>query len=101
MTVFDFNKLEYVECVIKETLRLYPSVPFVGRICTEETRLNDLILPQNAQIHIHIYDIMRDPRYFLEPNAFKPERFLHEATVQRNPFAFVPFSAGSRNCIGK
>ncbi|KAI8118596.1 putative cytochrome P450 4ac1 [Lucilia cuprina] len=101
LTVFDFNKLEYLECVLKETLRLYPSVPFLARITTEETRLNGLILPANCQINVHIYDIMRDPKHFPQPDLFKPERFLADVSVKRHPFAFVPFSAGSRNCIGQ
>lgn len=93
--------MEYLECVLKETLRLYPSVPFVARHCVAETRFNDLILPEFTQINIHIYDIMRDPKHFPEPNLFKPERFFPEVTVKRHPFAYVPFSAGSRNCIGE
>ena len=101
MTVFDFKKLEYLECVLKETLRMYPSVPFIGRDCRTETILNGLIFPASTQISIHIFDIMRDPRHFPEPNVFKPERFLPETANRRHPFAFVPFSAGSRNCIGK
>ncbi|KAM7353952.1 putative cytochrome P450 4ac1 [Cochliomyia hominivorax] len=101
LTVFDINKLQYLECVLKETLRMYPSVPFVGRKCVVETRLNGLILPPNSQISVHLYDIMRDPEYFTDPNLFKPERFFNEGTIKRHPFAFVPFSAGSRNCIGQ
>lgn len=101
MTVFDFNKLEYLECVLKETLRLYPSVPFISRITGVETRMNGLILPAKSTVNVHIYDVMRDPKHFVEPNAFKPERFMNDATKRRHPFAFVPFSAGSRNCIGK
>uniref|UniRef100_A0A1A9WW89 Cytochrome P450 n=1 Tax=Glossina brevipalpis TaxID=37001 RepID=A0A1A9WW89_9MUSC len=101
LTVFDFNKLEYLGCVLKETLRMYPSVPFIQRQCTKETVLNGLILPINTQINIHIYDIMRDAKHFPEPLVFKPERFLPENTSSIHPFAFVPFSAGSRNCIGQ
>ncbi|XP_073826736.1 probable cytochrome P450 4ac1 [Musca autumnalis] len=101
LTVFDFNKLEYLECVLKETLRLYPSVPFIARNCTSETHINGLILPKNSQINVHVYDIMRDPRHFPNPTEFKPERFTQENSVNRHPFAFVPFSAGSRNCIGQ
>uniref|UniRef100_A0A1B0AEJ7 Cytochrome P450 n=1 Tax=Glossina pallidipes TaxID=7398 RepID=A0A1B0AEJ7_GLOPL len=101
LTVFDFNNLEYLGCVIKETLRMYPSVPIIGRQSTKETILNGLILPANTQINIHIIDIMRDSKHFPEPSTFKPERFLAENTRNMHPFAFVPFSAGSRNCIGQ
>ncbi|KAI8042953.1 hypothetical protein M5D96_004277, partial [Drosophila gunungcola] len=93
ITVFQFNKLVYLECVIKESLRMFPSVPFIGRECVEES--------VDTQISIHLYDIMRDPRHFPNPNQFEPERFLSENTVNRHPFAFVPFSAGQRNCIGQ
>ncbi|XP_061386436.1 probable cytochrome P450 4ac1 [Musca vetustissima] len=101
LTVFDFNKLEYLECVLKETLRLYPSVPFIARSCTSETIINGLILPKNTQINVHVYDLMRDPRHYPNPTKFEPERFLPENSMDRHPFAFVPFSAGSRNCIGQ
>ncbi|XP_068156977.1 probable cytochrome P450 4ac1 [Drosophila tropicalis] len=101
LSVFDFNELVYLECVIKESLRMFPSVPFIGRLCTEETVVNGLIMPKDTQINIHIYDIMRDPRHFPQPNEYRPERFLPENTVNRHPFAFVPFSAGQRNCIGQ
>ncbi|ALC39325.1 Cyp4ac2 [Drosophila busckii] len=101
LSVFDYNQLEYLECVIKESLRLFPPVPFLGRQCTEQSIVNGLILPKNAQINIHVFDIMRDPRHFPNPSSFEPERFLPQNTVERHPFAFVPFSAGQRNCIGQ
>jgi len=101
ISVFQFNELVYLECVIKESLRMFPSVPFIGRQCVEESVVNGMVMPKNTQISIHIYDIMRDPRHFPKPNLFQPERFLPENTVNRHPFAFVPFSAGQRNCIGQ
>ncbi|KAH8245805.1 hypothetical protein KR038_011129 [Drosophila bunnanda] len=101
ISVFQFNELVYLECVIKESLRMYPSVPLVGHKCVEECVVNGLIMPKESQINLHIYDIMRDPRNFPKPNDFQPERFLPENTVNRHPFAFVPFSAGQRNCIGQ
>ena len=50
---------------------------------------------------ISIFKIHRDERYYPEPEKFKPERFLAQTSENRNPFAFIPFSAGRRNCIGQ
>lgn len=97
----DFNNLAYLECVIKESMRLFPPIPLIGRVCTENCVVNGLFLPKNTQIFIHIFDIMRDPRHFPNPTTFEPDRFLPENTVDRHPFAFNPFSAGLRNCIGQ
>ncbi|XP_016976667.1 probable cytochrome P450 4ac2 [Drosophila rhopaloa] len=101
ISVFQYNELVYLECVIKESLRMFPSVPFIGRRCMEECVVNGLVMPKDTQINVHIFDIMRDPRHFPNPNTFQPDRFLPENTVNRHPFAFVPFSAGQRNCIGQ
>ncbi|XP_068144474.1 probable cytochrome P450 4p3 [Drosophila tropicalis] len=95
------SQLKYLECVIKETQRLCPSVPGIMRECHTETKLNNLILPKGAQIIVHIFDIHRNPKYYDQPNEFIPERFLNDSTVQRHPYAFIPFSAGRRNCIGQ
>ncbi|XP_055920879.1 probable cytochrome P450 4ac1 [Eupeodes corollae] len=101
LNVFDFNKMEYLECVIKETLRLYPSVPFITRESVEETIINGIILPKSAQINIFPFHIHRDPRHFPDPLKFDPNRFLPQNTTNRHPYAFIPFSAGPRNCIGQ
>jgi cytochrome P450 len=59
------------------------------------------LLPPGVTVLMNLYLLHRDPRYFPEPALFKPERFMNsEATAARHPFAYIPFSAGSRNCIG-
>ncbi|XP_014897490.1 cytochrome P450 4V8 [Poecilia latipinna] len=97
----DLKKLRYLECVIKEALRLFPSVPFFARSLCDDCNLNGFKVPKGANAIIITYSLHRDPRYFPEPEEFRPERFFPENSAGRPPYAYVPFSAGLRNCIGQ
>lgn len=57
-------------------------------------------IPQESTVVLQLYDVHRDPRHFPDPERFNPDNFLPEACKNRHPFAFIPFSAGARNCIG-
>ncbi|CAF4209047.1 unnamed protein product [Adineta steineri] len=100
-TIEDLNELEYLECVIKESLRLYPSVPFIAREVQEDFMYHGYKLLRGTTAVIFIYYIHRDPKHFPDPERFDPDRFLPENSIGRSPYAYVPFSAGSRNCIGQ
>ncbi|CAL9699931.1 unnamed protein product [Knipowitschia caucasica] len=97
----DLKKMRYLECVIKEGLRLYPSVPFFGRTICQDTTIRGFKVLKGSNIIIVTYALHRDPRYFPEPEEFKPERFLPQNSIGRPAYAYVPFSAGLRNCIGQ
>ncbi|CAN7947280.1 unnamed protein product [Ixodes hexagonus] len=97
----DMKELGYLECVIKESQRIYPSVPFYGRLCEEPFQLGGTTLPKGTTVQVANYFLNRDPKVFPKPEEFHPERFLPENSKGRHPFAFVPFSAGPRNCIGQ
>ena len=95
------RQMKYLECVMKEVQRLYPTAPFIGRMLTQETEINGYTVPSGTTAGILTFLVHRDPRIYKEPERFDPERFTPEASVGRHPFAFLPFSAGPRNCIGQ
>ncbi|XP_061403015.1 cytochrome P450 4d1 [Musca vetustissima] len=102
VTFEDLNNLHYVDLCIKETLRMFPSVPLLGRKVTEECEINGKIIPAGTNIGISPLQLGRLEELFPEPNVFKPERFEAGYSTERlSPYAYIPFSAGPRNCIGQ
>ncbi|XP_064097741.1 cytochrome P450 4C1-like isoform X2 [Macrobrachium nipponense] len=101
VTMSDLRELKTTENCIKEALRLFPSVPFIGRELTEEVVIDNYRIPKGTTIMIVPFRIHRDPEQFPRPEVFDPDRFLAENCKDRHPYAYVPFSAGPRNCIGQ
>ncbi|XP_051892533.1 cytochrome P450 4V2-like [Pristis pectinata] len=97
----DLKNLLYLQCVIKESLRLYPSVPIIGRTLLEDCYIGGFKVPKGVNAMIIPYALHRDPRHFSDPEEFRPERFMPENSSKMNPYAFIPFSGGPRNCIGQ
>ncbi|XP_020863343.1 cytochrome P450 4V2 [Phascolarctos cinereus] len=101
VTVDDLKKLKYLDCVIKETLRLFPSVPFFARTLNSDCFIAGYKVPKGTEAVVLPYALHRDPKHFPDPEDFQPQRFFPENAHGRHPYAYVPFSAGPRNCIGQ
>ena len=80
---------------------MFPPVPIYIRTASEDQILNGKCIPKGAALKVFVYMIHRDEKYFPDPERFDPDRFLPENSANRHPFAYVPFSAGKRNCIGQ
>lgn len=101
LTKEDLKELNYLECVLKESLRLFPSVPFFGRIISEDTKVGQYRLFQGDTAMVLAFMVHRDEKHWPNPEKFDPDRFLPENSIDRHPYAYIPFSAGRRNCIGQ
>lgn len=93
--------LAYLDCVINETLRMYPPVTRIERIATETVHLsNGLTLEEGTVIALPIYALHYDTSYWEKSSCFIPERFAPENKDKLTAFAFMPFGQGPRNCVG-
>ncbi|XP_025262587.1 cytochrome P450 4C1-like isoform X1 [Camponotus floridanus] len=100
-TVKELSQLKYLDRIIKETLRIYPSVPLITRKLAEDVKMGDYILPKDCTVMLAIALTHTNPDTWPDPYKFDPDRFLPENSKHRNPYAYIPFSAGPRNCIGQ
>ncbi|XP_053324922.1 cytochrome P450 4B1-like [Spea bombifrons] len=98
----DLGKMTYTTWCIKESLRLYPPVPGIARQLNKPITFCDgRTLPAGSVIILSIYAINRSSSLWKDPEVFDPLRFSSDNSINRHPHAFLPFSAGSRNCIGQ
>jgi len=87
----------WIEAVVKESLRLTPSLPIVARLLESDLTIGGVKLPRGSRAAPSIYLAHREPREWAEPARFRPERFL-DSTI--SPFSYLPFGGGARRCIG-
>lgn len=101
VTHADTVHMPYTEMVLKETLRLFPPVPYMGRLVDRNIRLGKCTLPQGTIAIIPVHHIHRRAALWgHDHDQFVPERFSPERSHEFDPFFFMPFSHGTRNCIG-
>ncbi|XP_071461708.1 cytochrome P450 3A4-like [Marmota flaviventris] len=93
-------QMEYLDMVVNETLRLYPIGARLERICKKDIDINGVFISKGTLVMIPIYVLHRDPKYWPEPEEFHPERFSKKNKDSIDPYVYMPFGNGPRNCIG-
>lgn len=97
----ELEQLPYTRQVIDEALRLYPPGWLLSRRTIEPDVLSGYEIPAGTNVLLPLYLLHRHPRYWRDPDAFIPERFDREHEAERPRFAYMPFAAGPRHCIGE
>ncbi|XP_036028239.1 cytochrome P450 3A13-like [Onychomys torridus] len=93
-------EIEYLDMVVNETMRLYPVIGRINRLSKEDAEINGVFIPNGTLVTIPIFVLHRDPKYWPEPEEFHPERFSKENKERINPYTYMPFGYGPRNCVG-
>ncbi|XP_071476290.1 ultra-long-chain fatty acid omega-hydroxylase-like [Diadema antillarum] len=101
VTYNDLNELIYTTQCLRESIRVYMNVP-PFRVLREPIKVNGFTIPAGTEVMVHSYQIHHNPDVWGDDHMdFRPDRFERANVEKRDPFAFVPFSAGQRNCIGQ
>ncbi|CAN4090773.1 unnamed protein product [Withania somnifera] len=98
----DVSRLPYLQCIIKETLRMHPPAPFlIPRRMKQDVELYDYIIPKGSQVLVNVWAIGRDSTSWEDPLMFRPERFWGlDLDMRGQDFELIPFGAGRRICPG-
>ncbi|XP_041980807.1 cytochrome P450 6k1-like [Aricia agestis] len=102
---FDYkqlSELNYLDCVIKEGLRKYPPMGWLDRKAIEDYNIDDkLTIKAGTPIYVNTIGMHYNPKYFPNPEEFDPDRFLPENEKNIQPYTYMPFGDGPRNCVGQ
>jgi cytochrome P450 len=96
----DLPVLEYTRMIFEESLRLYPPAWVIGRVAIGDDQIGDYFVPAGTIIAISPYTLHRHLSFWDNPERFDPERFTAVRAAARQRFAYIPFGAGPRQCIG-
>jgi cytochrome P450 len=99
-TAAGLDALPYTEQVINEALRLYSPIHSISRVALEDDELGGYFIPAGATIYVSLYATHRLATLWPDPDRFDPDRFAPDEVQRRPRFAFIPFAAGHRNCVG-
>ncbi|KAM4603326.1 cytochrome P450 3A27-like [Polymixia lowei] len=93
-------QMDYLDSVVNESLRLYPVGARLERVSKTSVEINGITIPKGMLVMVPIYALHRDPDLWPNPEEFEPDRFSKENKQGIDPYTYLPFGAGPRNCIG-
>lgn len=98
----DISNLQYLQAIVKETLRLYPPGPLSGpREASEDCYIGEYFVPKGTRLIVNLWKLHRDPRIWKDPLEYKPERFMdlhNNVSFRGQNYEYIPFSSGRRMC---
>ncbi|KAF5185076.1 Cytochrome p450 [Thalictrum thalictroides] len=96
----DLHNLPYLNNIINETLRLYPTGPVVIHQSAKDCTVGGFHVPSDTMLQMNLWAVHRDPNVWVDPTKFNPERF-EGIESEKNGFKFIPFGSGRRRCPGE
>lgn len=99
-TAADYSGLAYTRAVVQETMRLYPPIWSLLRVAAQPDEIDGKEIRAGDRVALFAYGTHHSPKYWDEPEEFRPERFMGEAARKRKPYTYLPFGGGKRSCIG-
>ncbi|WP_435320381.1 cytochrome P450 [Haloarchaeobius sp. TZWSO28] len=99
-TLAELQDMEYLDRIIHETLRLYPPVHAIPRVMREPAEVGDYVVPEGSDVLLSVWNVHHDSRFYDDPWTFDPDRWA-DTTPRARGYAYVPFGAGPRICIGR
>ncbi|NXX47805.1 CP3AL protein, partial [Tricholaema leucomelas] len=93
-------QMEYLDMAMNETLRLYPIGGRLERTCKKDVEIHGVTIPKGTVVMIPPYILHRNAEYWPNPDEFRPERFSKDNKESIDPYTFLPFGSGPRNCLG-
>ena len=99
--MLDLPDLPYTEQVVTESMRLYPPIWVTARIVDNDLTIGGYVIPKGSVAFVSQFAVHRDPRWFTNPLVFQPERWTPQFKASLPRYAYFPFGAGPRQCIGE